>query len=213
MAAAGCAIVALWRGCGNGRRPRVRPQDSSDDIPVNDDAIPSPDRSVALVGLMGAGKSTVGRRLAARLDMPFVDVDSEVEKAAGQAIPQIFACHGEDAFRAGESRVIARLLQGRPQVLATGGGAFMDPPTRARIAAAAVSVWLRADIEALLARVAGSDDRPLLAGGPRREMLAQLMAERHPVYATADIAVDSGAGSPDEVAWRIVAALRRHLAA
>lgn len=179
---------------------------------MNDDAIPSLDRSVALVGLMGAGKSSVGRRLAARLAMPFVDADAEIAKAAGCPITEIFARHGEAAFRESESRTIARLLRGGPKVLATGGGAFMDPSTRARIAAGAISVWLRADLELLLARLARCSDRPLLAQGAPRETMARLMAERHPVYATADISVDSGTGPQDAVAWRIVAALRRHLA-
>ena len=182
-------------------------------MPVNDDATPSPDRTVALVGLMGAGKSSVGRRLAARLGMPFADADEEVEKAAGCSIPELFECRGEDAFREGERRVIARLLRGRPKVLATGGGAFMDPQTRARIAAGAVSVWLRAELELLLARVARRNDRPLLAAGSPRETMARLMAERHPVYATADIAIDSDEGPHDAVVCRIVAALARHLAA
>ena len=179
---------------------------------MNDDAIPSLDRSVALVGLMGAGKSSVGRRLAARLAMPFVDADAEIAKAAGCPITEIFARHGEAAFRESESRTIARLLRGGPKVLATGGGAFMDPSTRARIAAGAISVWLHADLELLLARLAQCNHRPLLAQGAPRATMARLMAERHPVYATADISVDSGAGPQDAVARRIVAALRRHLA-
>jgi shikimate kinase len=119
-------------------------------------------RSVVLVGMMGAGKSSIGRRLASRLALPFVDADTEIEKAAGMAIPEIFSAHGEPYFRAGEARVIARLLEGGPQVLATGGGAFMSPDTRAVIRLKGMSVWLRATLEVLIRRIKRRTDRPLL---------------------------------------------------
>ena len=150
------------------------------------------DRTVVLVGLMGAGKSTVGRRLAARLGRPFVDADTEIEKAAGCSIEDIFSSHGEMAFRDGERRVIARLLDDPPHVLATGGGAFMDPKTRDLIRDNGVSVWLKADIEVLLRRVKRRDNRPLLKEGDPRDILEHLMEERYPVYAEADVTVVTG---------------------
>ena len=174
---------------------------------VSETHLPAPDRSVALVGLMGAGKSTVGRRLAARLDLEFVDADAEIEEAAGCSISEIFERHGERAFREGERRVIARLLDNGPRVLATGGGAFMDAETRRRMKAKAVTVWLRAELDLLLSRVARRDNRPLLQQGDRRAIMQRLMAERYPVYAEADIAIDSNEGPHDAVVERIVAAL------
>lgn len=188
--------------------PRTGPSDHHNRFTVSDSDPSKPDRTITLVGLMGAGKSTVGRRLATRLDVPFVDADSEIEAAAGCTIPEIFERHGEAEFRAGERRVIARLLRGRPKVLATGGGAFMDPETRQRIKARAVSVWLRADLELLMARVARRDNRPLLKQGDPREIMERLMAERYPVYAQADITVESNEGPHDAIVERIVAALR-----
>jgi shikimate kinase len=155
-------------------------------------------RTIVLVGLMGAGKSTVGRRLAAKLRVPFTDADDEIEKAAGCTIADIFEMHGEAAFRDGERRVIARLLDGPPQVLATGGGAFMDAGTRALIAEKSISVWLRADLDLLLRRTSRRGHRPLLRQGDPRDVLNRLIAERYPVYAEADIIVDSGDG-PHEV--------------
>ncbi len=180
---------------------------------VNDTDLPSPDRTIALVGLMGAGKSTVGRHLAVRLDLAFADADIEIETAAGCSIPEIFERHGEEAFREGERRVIARLLRGGPRVLATGGGAFVDRETRDRIKARAISVWLRADLDLLMSRVARRDDRPLLKRGDPRGIMERLIAERHPVYAEADIAVDSDEGPHDAIVERIVAALRERRAA
>ncbi len=168
---------------------------------------PLVDRPVVLVGLMGAGKSSIGRRLAARLGVKFVDADSEIEAAAGCPIPEIFERHGEAAFRDGERRVIARLLDGGPQVLATGGGAFMDAETRARIAEGAVSVWLRADLDVLVERCSRKRNRPLLEGGDARAILSTLIEERYPTYAEADIVVDSVNGPHEEVVERIVAAL------
>ncbi len=169
-------------------------------------------RSVVLVGLMGAGKSCVGRRLAIRLGLPFLDADSEIELAAGCSISEIFERFGEPAFRDGERRVVSRLLDGPLCVLATGGGAFMDPETRRLIAGKAISVWLRADIELLVKRTAGRDHRPLLKNGSHREILERLMAKRHPIYAEADISVDSVDQPPDvtvEAVWRGLEAFLR----
>jgi len=149
-------------------------------------------RSIVLVGLMGAGKTSVGRRMAARLGLPFRDADAEIELAAGCSIPELFRRYGERDFRDGERRVIRRLLAGKPLVLATGGGAFMDPGTRAAIRASAVSVWLRARLATLLRRVATRSNRPLLHNGNPAEILGGLMEQRHPIYAEADIVVDCG---------------------
>jgi shikimate kinase len=142
-------------------------------------------RSIVLVGMMGAGKSSIGRRLAARLGIPFIDADAEIESAAGMTIPEIFDKHGEPYFRAGEARVIARLLDGGPQVLATGGGSLMDAQTRALIGAKGVSIWLKADIDVLLKRTKRRNDRPLA------EKIKDLLPIREPLYAQADIVVQS----------------------
>jgi shikimate kinase len=166
-----------------------------------------PSRSIVLVGLMGAGKSNIGRRLAARLGLPFSDSDPEIEAAAGETIEEIFANRGERVFRDGERRVIARLLAQPVHVLATGGGAFMDPATRALIARRGVSLWLRADLEVLVARVSRRSNRPLLKQGDPRAILAELIERRHPVYAEADVIVDSGSGSPEATVTRAIAAL------
>jgi shikimate kinase len=167
--------------------------------------------TIVLVGLMGAGKTCIGSRLAERLGLPFVDADAEIEKAAGCSIPDIFELYGEAAFRDGERRVIARLLNDPVHVLATGGGAFMDPETRRRIRECAISIWLRADIELLMGRTVRRNDRPLLRNGKRRETLQRLIAERHPVYAEADIVVDSAREPPDMTVDRMIEALRAHL--
>ena len=164
-------------------------------------------RSVVLVGLMGAGKTSIGRRMAARLGIAFRDADAEIELAAGCSIPELFARYGEPAFRDGERRVIRRLLAGEPLVLATGGGAFMDPATRAAIRADAVSVWLRVPIPTLVRRVATRTNRPLLADQDPRETLDRLMAQRHPVYAEADLVVDCTDESPDQTTGRVLTAL------
>ena len=148
-------------------------------------------RSLVLVGLMGAGKSTVGRRLASRLGLPFYDADHEIESAAGMTIPDIFQHYGESYFRDGERRVIARLLQEGPVVLATGGGAFMNEETRARISERGISVWLRADLPVLMRRVRKRANRPLLQNPDPEGTMRKLMELRHPVYATADVTVDS----------------------
>jgi shikimate kinase len=148
-------------------------------------------RTIALVGLMGAGKTSIGRRLAHALGLPFRDADEEVERAAGRSVAEIFEELGEAAFRDGERRVIARLLDEPPHVLATGGGAFMNAQTRKLIAGKAISIWLRADVDVLARRVARKNDRPLLQGRDPREVLAALAKERYPVYALADMAVES----------------------
>lgn len=165
-------------------------------------------RTVALVGMMGAGKSSVGRRLAARLDVPFRDADSEIEAAAGCPVSEIFERFGEAAFRDGERRVIGRLLTETPHVLATGGGAFADPQTRAEIAKYAVSVWIKAPVDVLLERVKRRDTRPLLKQGDPREILERLLAEREPLYAEADIAVDSDHGPHNSAVLRILTELK-----
>jgi shikimate kinase len=149
-------------------------------------------KTIALVGLSGVGKSSIGRRLAVALGMPFRDADAEVEAAAGRPIAEIFAQYGEQAFRDGERRVIARLLSEPPHVLATGGGAFMNAETRQLIKEKAVSVWLKADIEVLARRVARKENRPLLAGKDPVEVLAAQARDRYPAYAEADIAVETG---------------------
>lgn len=171
------------------------------------------DRSIVLVGLMGAGKSAVGRRLAKRLGLPFTDTDKEVEAAAGCSVSDIFETWGEAAFRDTERRVIARLLDGPPQVLATGGGAYMAPDTRALITQRGLSVWLRAELDVLVERTARRNTRPLLRQGDPREILARLIAERYPIYAEADIVVDSYNAPLGQMVESVIAALRNHPAA
>ena len=168
-------------------------------------------RSIVLVGMMGAGKSSVGRRLAARLGIPFVDADTEIEKAAGMSIPEIFATHGEPYFRAGEARVIARLLDGGPQVLATGGGAFMNPDTRAAIHAKGLSIWLRATLDVLARRIKRRHDRPLLKNSDPLETMRRLIDERYPTYAEADLTVESREVPHETIVEEIVAGLRGHV--
>ncbi len=170
-------------------------------------------KTIVLVGLMGAGKSCIGRRLATALGLEFVDADAEIEAAAGCTIEQIFDAHGEAAFRDGERRVIARLLDQPPRVLASGGGSFVDPATREAIRAGAISVWLRADLDILLRRTGRRNNRPLLKRGDPRTILQGLMAERYPVYAEADITVDSADGPPEVTLNRVLEALKAYLAA
>ncbi len=169
------------------------------------------DRTVVLVGLMGAGKSCVGRRLAARLGLSFIDADVEFEAAAGCSISDYFARFGEASFRDGERKVIGRLLDGAPVVLATGGGAFVDPATRVRIKATGTSVWIRADLDLLLKRTVGRDHRPLLKQGDPREILGRLMEARYPIYAEADIIVDSSDEAPEATVARVMAGLIDYL--
>jgi len=162
-------------------------------------------RSVVLVGMMGAGKSSIGRRLAQRLGLPFVDADNEIESAAGMTIPEIFEKHGEPYFRAGEARVIARLLDQGPQVLATGGGAVMDPQTRELIRDKAVSIWLKADIEVLLKRTKRRSDRPLV------DRIKDLMPQREPIYALSDLVVQSRDEPHEIIIDEIMAVLSAYL--
>jgi len=172
-----------------------------------------PDRSIVLIGLMGAGKSAIGKRIAQQLGLPFVDADLEIEAAAGCTIEEIFQRHGEAAFRDGERRVIARLLEGPVQVLATGGGAFMDAETRARTRAHAVSVWLKADLDTLLARTARRSNRPLLKRDDPRKVLEQLMQIRNPHYETADITVESTDSPLADTVARVMQELERYFTA
>ncbi|WGD52985.1 shikimate kinase [Bradyrhizobium sp. CB1650] len=168
-------------------------------------------RSLVLVGMMGVGKSTIGRRLAARLRLPFTDADSEIEAAAGMTIPEIFERHGEAHFRDGEARVIARLLDGGPLVLATGGGAFMREETRARIAAKAVSIWLKADHDVIMRRVRRRADRPLLQTADPEGTVTRLLTEREPVYSNADITIASRDVPHDKIVEECIDTLRAHL--
>jgi len=166
-------------------------------------------RSLVMVGLMGCGKSSVGRRLATRLAMPFVDTDEEIERVAGnKSIVDIFADWGEAEFRNGERRVITRLLGQGPQVLATGGGAFINPDTRANIKAHGISVWLKADLPVLMRRVAKRDTRPLLRTGDPEAVMRKLMDERYPIYAEADIVVESRDVAHDVIVTDVIEALR-----
>ena len=168
-------------------------------------------RTIALVGLMGAGKSSIGRRLANALGLPFVDADEEVEKAAGRSIPDIFEELGEAAFRDGERRVIARLLDGPAQVLATGGGAFISPQTRAKIHERGISVWLKADIDVLSRRLRRRSDRPLLKTADPTATLAGLLDARNPVYGEANVVVMSRDVPHEVIVEEIVTALRTEL--
>ena len=169
-------------------------------------------KTIALVGLMGVGKSSIGRRLAAALDLPFRDADTEVEAAAGQTISDIFESMGEAAFRDGERRVIARLMDEGPHVLATGGGAFINDETRALIKARALSVWLKADLELLARRIGRKDTRPLVRGKDPLEVLTALSAARDPIYAHADIVVETGDTPHQEAVEAVLRAVTEHLA-
>jgi shikimate kinase len=162
-------------------------------------------RSIVLVGMMGAGKSSIGRRLAGRLGIPFIDADTEIETAAGMTIPEIFDKHGEPYFRAGEARVIARLLDNGPQVLATGGGSVMDPQTRALIGQKGISIWLKADIDVLLKRTKRRNDRPLV------EKIKDLLPVREPIYAQADIIIQSRDEPHDTIIDEIMGELPKRL--
>jgi shikimate kinase len=168
-------------------------------------------RSLVLVGMMGSGKSSIGRRLASRLDIAFVDADVEIEKAAGMSIPDIFATRGEEEFRAGEARVILRLLESGPQVLATGGGAVLNADTRASIAAKGISIWLKAEVDVLLKRIRRRHDRPLLKTDDPGATLRELIAARYPVYALSDLTVQSREVPHDKIVDEIVSALAEHM--
>ena len=168
-------------------------------------------RTITLVGLMGVGKSSVGRRLANALELPFRDADTEVETAAGRSIPDIFADLGEPAFREGERRVIARLLDETPHVLATGGGAFMNPETRALIKDRSVSVWLKADLEVLARRISRKDNRPLVAGRDPMGVLQDQADARYPTYALADVTVETGDAAHHVTVDQVIQALSAHL--
>ncbi|HJS60747.1 MAG TPA: shikimate kinase [Pseudolabrys sp.] len=162
-------------------------------------------RSIVLIGMMGAGKSSIGRRLAGRLGIPFIDADTEIESAAGMTIPEIFEKHGEPYFRAGEARVIARLLDNGPQVLATGGGSVMDPQTRALIGQKGISIWLKADIDVLLKRTKRRNDRPLV------EKIKDLLPVREPIYAQSDIIIQSRDEPHDTIIDEIMGELSKRL--
>lgn len=168
-------------------------------------------RSLVLVGMMGAGKSSVGRKLALRLALPFVDADSEIEAAAGMTIPEIFEIRGEPEFRSGEARVIARLLDSGPQVLATGGGAYMNPETRKLIAQKGISIWLKAEFDVLMRRIRRRTDRPLLRTADPESTLRRLIDERYPVYALADLTIESRDVSHEVVVDEVIEALAEHL--
>lgn len=166
-----------------------------------------PERPIVLVGLMGAGKSTIGAKLANRLGLPFVDADDEIERAADLTVAEIFARYGEPYFRDGERRVIARLVEGPPKIVATGGGAFMDPATRALILARCIAIWLDVDIDTLAARVAKRDTRPLLHGKDPAVVLGNLAERRNPIYAEAHLTVRGGEVAHEVMVERILVAL------
>ena len=167
----------------------------------------NPQRTIVLVGMMVAGKSAVGRKLAVRFGLPFVDSDAEIEEASGMTISQFFETHGEAEFRKGEGRVIARILNGPPCILSTGGGAFMDAGTRSLIHEKALSIWLKADLEILVKRAARKDDRPLLQGGDLRTRLQNILAVREPIYAEANLTVESDERPVDDMVERVLNAI------
>ena len=189
--------------------------DSSDERPGADLAPQAeglaPERTLALVGLMGAGKTTIGRRLAQALGLAFADADAEIAAAAGQSVAEIFALHGECEFRRGERKVIERLLEQPPHVLATGGGAFIDPRTRALMKQKAISIWLKAPLDVLMKRVARRDDRPLLKEDDPRAVMQKLIDERYPIYAEADLVIETGNGPHHAAVSLILDALRAYL--
>jgi len=168
---------------------------------------PPVDRPIALVGMMGAGKTTVGRRLATALNLPFHDADAEIEQASGMSVADLFARHGEESFRRGEAQVIERLLSGPPIVIATGGGALLNAATRSLVKAKAISIWIRADVDTLVKRATKRATRPLLKKGDPREIISRLLEERTPFYAASDIAIDSNTGSHARTVQTIVNAL------
>lgn len=167
-------------------------------------------RSIVMIGMMGAGKTTIGRRLAAKLDLAYVDADAEIEQAAGKTIEEIFAEHGEDYFRDGERRVIARLLTNGSQVLATGGGAFLEPVTRENIAREGISVWLKASLPVLMKRVSRRGHRPLLKTADPEAVMKTLIDERYPVYENADIIVESRDAPHETIVSEVLEKLGEH---
>jgi shikimate kinase len=182
----------------------------ADAIEVAEAPVPGPvDRTIVMVGLMGAGKTSIGKRLAQRLGLSFIDADHEIETAAGCTIEEIFERYGEAAFRDGERKIIQRLLERPPHVLATGGGAFIDPDTRARIKEAGISVWLKADLDVLVRRVSRRNNRPLLKRGEPRDVLARLMEQRYPIYAEADICIDTLDAPAETTVDRVIEAIDR----
>ncbi len=168
-------------------------------------------RSIVLIGMMGSGKSSIGRRAALRLGLPCVDADAEIEKAAGMTVEDIFSVRGEAEFRSGEARVIMRLLEGGPQVLSTGGGAFMNSDTRVAISSKGVSIWLKAELDVLMRRIRRRHDRPLLKTDDPAATLRKLMQEREPLYALADLTVQSRDVPHDKIVDEIVDAVAIHL--
>jgi shikimate kinase len=196
------AVLPATRG-----ESKARPALAAARGPLYAKAMGSLNRTVALVGIMGAGKSSIGRRLATRLEVPFRDADAEIEAAAGCSIPEIFARFGEPEFRDGERRVIQRLLKDAPHVLATGGGALLNAETRARIANETFSIWLRAPLDLLVARVERRDTRPLLRDGNPRATLEKLLQEREPLYAQANLVIDAEDGPHHVAVDRIVKVL------
>jgi shikimate kinase len=182
----------------------------TDDVAIAD-GLAGLAQSVVLVGLMGVGKTAVGKRLAVHVGLPFADADHEIEAAAGMTVAEIFQTCGEAGFRSGERRVIARLIDGPPMVLSTGGGAFVDPQTRSLVKERAISVWLVADIDELVRRTQRRNNRPLLATGDPREILTRLAEARAPCYAQADIHVASSRGPVEETVQRVLLALTLHL--
>lgn len=169
-------------------------------------------RSIVMVGLMGCGKSSVGKRLANKLGLPFIDADEEIERVAQKSINEIFSDHGETFFRDRESKVISRLLASGPQILATGGGAFINPETRAKIKESSISVWLRAELPVLMRRVAKRDTRPLLRDADPEAVMRKLMDDRYPIYAEADLTVDSREVPHDSIVIEIIENLKKFLA-
>ena len=175
-------------------------------MPLND----IPKAPIALVGLMGVGKTTIGRRLARRLGRPFYDSDDEIELASGRTVAGYFRDHGEADFRDGERRVIERLLDGKPIILATGGGAFIHPPTRQILKAQALTIWLQGDFETIMERVSRKDTRPLLQVADPRARMRELMDKRHPIYAEADLHVDVAQGPHTRTVSRVIDAIKDH---
>jgi shikimate kinase len=200
-------VCTIRARTGLDRMEQLKETNSTDALPALLDG-----RSIVLVGLMGCGKSSVGRRLAARLGLGFVDADEEIERVAAKSIVEIFADHGEAYFRDGERRVIARLLSSGSQVLATGGGAFINPETRAKIRERGISVWLRADLPVLMRRVSKRDSRPLLRTGDPEATMRDLIDKRYPIYAEADITVESRDVPHDVIVNEVIAALKARLA-